>query len=145
MNRYDNSVANYSSLNNLLYLISGQKSIRLVAAWFSAGAFVGLICFLITPLYLTWLLLIEISNTLTLFNFPYSPVTTFLSTVLPVKASINNLLLKTSDLEEENFKAAISSFSISDNSIFYVPYQEHVQSNFYFSNYTSQKSMYKYS
>lgn len=132
MNRYDLNV----STTNLSHLLSIQQ--RLIAIWFSLGTIVGLICFVLTPIYLTWLLLNELNNAYDYFNINYL-TTIITTTILPTiitKKTTNDIF--NSEIEEESFKAAISSLSETDKStvglspsLFYVPLQEHVQSNLY--------------
>lgn len=104
--------------------VTSQRVLRFLLCWFSLGAFVGLICFIITPLYLTWLLFIEFSNVLTILKWrSVSSLVAFHShtTVFPTE-------LTAMEREDVNFRAAISDINTYESSFFYIPLQEHVQS-----------------
>ncbi|KAI1710362.1 peptidase family m50 domain-containing protein [Ditylenchus destructor] len=126
--RFTSSIQNWTS--------KSKRVLQLVAAWFSVGALAGLICFVLTPLYLSWLLVYELGNGLTWLRWYYRSTSGSYSssgswlgpvfasaTVVPPPNSMMN-----ANPDEENFKAALSSLNQPDSgSLFYVPLQEHVQ------------------
>ncbi|KAH7724562.1 Protein Y56A3A.2 [Aphelenchoides avenae] len=96
------AVQGWSTRNNLA---------RFMAAWFSIGATVGLLCFILTPIYLTWLLLNEVGNWISLLNW------------LGTGSTYSMITRLTRDGRYD-----FSSLAPPENSISYVPYQHHVQS-----------------
>lgn len=56
---------------SLLILLHALNIIAFNALLFSVGALAGLICFVLTPLYLSWLLVYELGNGLTWLRWYY--------------------------------------------------------------------------
>lgn len=75
------------------------------------GATVGLLCFILTPVYLTWLLLNEVGNWISILSWLGAGSTYSVITRLTNEGSYD-----------------LSSLAPPENSISYVPYQHHVQS-----------------
>uniref|UniRef100_A0A915EJ41 Uncharacterized protein n=1 Tax=Ditylenchus dipsaci TaxID=166011 RepID=A0A915EJ41_9BILA len=131
INRVDHSSSSLSSsgLTSSLqaWTSRSKRTLRFTATWFSIGALVGLVCFVVTPIYLSWLLLIELSNGFTWLKWhqltPTAPSMPWLFPGATATPKTNG--------DDDAFNAALASLNQQQpdaNSLFYVPYQEHVQS-----------------
>uniref|UniRef100_A0AC34RDC2 Membrane-bound transcription factor site-2 protease n=2 Tax=Panagrolaimus sp. JU765 TaxID=591449 RepID=A0AC34RDC2_9BILA len=92
------------------YIRSWQNSrfwLRFVDTWFSSGAFVGLLSFVLTTAYLSYLLLCELFNIVALVSV----------------SAISNVRIS----PEGNYKMVDDTTGVED-ALSYVPYQHHVQS-----------------
>lgn len=81
-----------------------------------------------TPIYLIWLLLIELSNIFTLIKWRSFTLFTGFNPL----ASVFTTELSALEQENVNFKLAMSYINTYENSFFYIPLQEHIQSLIFF-------------
>uniref|UniRef100_A0AC34H026 Membrane-bound transcription factor site-2 protease n=1 Tax=Panagrolaimus sp. ES5 TaxID=591445 RepID=A0AC34H026_9BILA len=98
-------VVSYSSI--IRSWKTSRSWLRAIDTWFSIGAFIGLCCFILSTVYLSYLLLCEIFNFMALFS---------IKSFFDVRIS-----------PEGNYKT-IGEGDDVEQALSYVPYQHHVQS-----------------